>query len=451
MIGCSKTEHMKKLFLLLALPLLLAGCKPKEVPVIDDKDKEQPTVDPELNKANTTVVYECNERLFARQDAFNAIRSYLPVLEQMQVNVLWLMPIHPRGTVNAVGSPYCVKDYYAIDPAFGTMADLKALVDDCHDRGMKVMLDWIANHTAFDNQWHNDHPDWYTTPVGEETNWNDVAPLNYAKTEVQQAMQDAMVYWVSEADIDGFRCDYAEGVPNTFWTNAINAIREVKPEAIMLAEASNTSLYQAGFDWMYSWNYLGAVQNVFRNSRGLSNLFTTSNNEYNATPAGKERLRYVTTHDASSEEAPSTYYHTAKGELAAACVTFFIGGVPMIYSSQEIGDVAQLDFFNYHIKSFSADNATTKAYIALMKAYTASAEARYGELTNHSTDQVAMFSRKQSKAELLVIVNTTAAEQNITLPMQWQREECTDLLTGEKMYAPKSATLGAYEYRIYSR
>ena len=278
---------MKKLFLFLALPLLVASCKPKELPVIDDKDKEQPTVDPELNKANTTVVYECNERLFARQDAFNAIRSYLPVLEQMQVNVLWLMPIHPRGTVNAIGSPYCVKDYYAIDPAFGTMADLKALVDDCHDRGMKIMLDWIANHTAFDNQWHNDHPDWYTTPVGEETNWNDVAPLNYAKTEVQQAMQDAMVYWVSEADIDGFRCDYAEGVPNTFWTNAINAIREVKPEAIMLAEASNTSLYQAGFDWMYSWNYLGAVQNVFRNSRGLGNLFTTSSKNPAYTAEGR--------------------------------------------------------------------------------------------------------------------------------------------------------------------
>lgn len=443
---------MKRLFIFLALPLLLLGCKPKDVPVIDDPDKDNPgTVDPALNRANTTVVYECNERLFAREEAFSAIRSYLPVLRQMQVNMLWLMPIHPRGTVNAVGSPYCVKDFYAIDPAFGTMAELKALVADCHECGIRVMLDWVANHTAFDNPWHNDHPDWYTSPVGEETNWNDVAPLNFAKTEVQQAMQDAMVYWVREADIDGFRCDYAEGVPNAFWTDAINAIRQQKPSVVMLAEASNTSLYQAGFDWMYSWNYLGSVQNVFRNSRGLGNLFTTGSNEYKSTPSGKERLRYVTTHDASSEEAPATYYHTAQGELAAACVTFFLGGVPMIYSSQEIGDMAQLDFFNYHIKSFSADNATTKAYIALMKAYMASAEARYGELTNHSTDQVAMFSRKQDKAELLVIVNTTAAEQNITLPMQWQREECTDLLTGEKLYAPKSATLSGYEYRIYSR
>ena len=140
---------MKRLFIFLALPLLLLGCKPKDVPVIDDPDKDNPgTVDPALNRANTTVVYECNERLFARQEAFSAIRSYLPVLRQMQVNMLWLMPIHPRGTVNAVGSPYCVKDFYAIDPAFGTMAELKALVADCHERGIRVMLDWVANHTA---------------------------------------------------------------------------------------------------------------------------------------------------------------------------------------------------------------------------------------------------------------------------------------------------------------
>ena len=138
---------MKKI-LLLVLVLSAVSCRNAE-PVEPPADS--------LPKANTTVVYECNERLFARQDAFNAIRSYLPVLEQMQVNVLWLMPIHPRGTVNAVGSPYCVKDYYAIDPAFGTMADLKALVDDCHSRDMKVILDWVANHTAWDNQWYINH------------------------------------------------------------------------------------------------------------------------------------------------------------------------------------------------------------------------------------------------------------------------------------------------------
>lgn len=432
---------MKKI-LLLVLVLSAVSCRNAE-PVEPPADS--------LPKANTTVVYECNERLFARQDAFNAIRSYLPVLEQMQVNVLWLMPIHPRGTVNAVGSPYCVKDYYAIDPAFGTMADLKALVDDCHSRDMKVILDWVANHTAWDNQWYINHPDWYTSPKGEEVNWKDIAPLDYGVTDVQQAMREAMVYWVREADIDGFRCDYAEGVPNTFWTEAITAIREVKPEAIMLAEASKVSLYRSGFDWMYSWNYLGAVQKLFRDQGDLSNLFAVSEQEYKSTSAGKERLRYVTTHDASSEQAPSNYYKSAKGELAACCLTFFLGGVPMIYSSQEVGDMTKLDFFNYHIKSFSADNATTKAYVALMKAYTATAAARYGERIDHSAGHVAVFTYKQDKAEALVVVNTVSSQQDITLPDTWQQADCTDLLTGEKMYAPKSATLSGYEYRIYKR
>ena len=287
---------MKKI-LLLVLVLSAVSCRNAE-PVEPPADS--------LPKANTTVVYECNERLFARQKAFNAIRDYLPVLEQMQVNVLWLMPIHPRG---------------------GTMADLKALVDDCHSRDMKVILDWVANHTAWDNQWYINHPDWYTSPKGEKVNWKDIAPLDYGVTDVQQAMREAMVYWVREADIDGFRCDYAEGVPNTFWTEAITAIREVKPEAIMLAEASKVSLYRSGFDWMYSWNYLGAVQKLFRDQGDLSNLFAVSEQEYKSTSAGKERLRYVTTHDASSEQAPSNYYKSAKGELAACCLTFFLGGV----------------------------------------------------------------------------------------------------------------------------
>ena len=270
---------MKKI-LLPVLVLSAVSCRNAE-PVEPPADS--------LPKANTTVVYECNERLFARQKAFNAIRSYLPVLEQMQVNVLWLMPIHPRGTVNAVGSPYCVKDYYAIDPAFGTMADLKALVDDCHSRDMKVILDWVANHTAWDNQWYINHPDWYTSPKGEEINWKDIAPLDYGVTDVQQAMREAMVYWVREADIDGFRCDYAEGVPNTFWTEAITAIREVKPEAIMLAEASKVSLYRSGFDWMYSWNYLGAVQKLFRDQGDLSNLFAVSEQTTTSLPKANWR------------------------------------------------------------------------------------------------------------------------------------------------------------------
>ena len=287
-----------------------------------------PAIEPKpsdtLQKANTLVVYECNERLFARQSAFRAIEDYLPTLQEMQVNVLWLMPIHPRGTVKTVNSPYCVKDYKAIDPAFGTMADLQSLVSACHSRGIRVILDWVANHTAWDNPWYIDHPDWYTTPVDDEKNWNDVVPLDYNKQSVRDAMQDAMLYWVREADIDGFRCDYAHGVPTAFWQPAIAAIRSLKPDAIMLAETHKVSYFDAGFDWLYSWDYLSGIQALYQKQKATNSLYTISDKEMSSTPAGKQRLRYTTTHDASSENAPATFYTSPQGQLSASCLTFFL-------------------------------------------------------------------------------------------------------------------------------
>ena len=438
---------MHKSFLtILSLFLCLTGCNGGEnVPAIEPKPSDT------LQKANTLVVYECNERLFAKQSAFRAIEDYLPTLQEMQVNILWLMPIHPRGTVKTVNSPYCVKDYKAIDPALGTMADFQSLVDACHGRGIRVILDWVANHTAWDNQWYIDHPDWYTTPVDDEKNWNDVVPLDYNKQSVCDAMQDAMLYWVREADIDGFRCDYAHGVPTAFWQPAIAAIRSLKPDAIMLAETHKVSYFDAGFDWLYSWDYLSGIQALYQKQKATNSLYTISDKEMSSTPAGKQRLRYTTTHDASSENAPATFYTSPQGQLSASCLTFFLEGVPMIYSSQEIGDMSKINFFEYNILPFSEDNTTRQAYIALMKAYTATAEARFGAVTDYSTDHVAMFSRAQGDKEILVIVNTTADTQEITLPMRWQRNKYTNALTGEQVFSPKAQSLQPYEYIIYSK
>ncbi|MBQ0034389.1 MAG: alpha-amylase [Bacteroidales bacterium] len=438
----------KNLFFICLLSLALAACHTGgEEPTPDQKPEDKPQK--EYKQANKFVAYQCNERLFSRENAFQTIQAYVPTLQEMQVNVLWLMPIHPRGTENSVNSPYCVKDFKAIEPAFGTMADLKALVDDCHSRGMLVILDWIANHTAWDNQWHKDHPEWYTTPVADEVGWKDVAPLDYNKQEVRDAMTDALLYWVREAGIDGYRCDYAHGVPTDYWQSAIAEIRKLKPNAIMLAETSKTEYYGAGFDWLYSWSYLGAVQKIY--SSKVSTLFNISQGEFNNTPSGKDRLRYVTTHDASSENAPSSWYKTAKGELAASVLTFFIGGVPMIYSSQEIGDTQKINFFNYKLLNFSGDNEIRDAYIKVMKAYINTAEARYGDIVDYSTDHVAMFTRTQHDKSVLVIVNASGADQDITLPMTWQRDRCYDAIACDSVTTPKSETLGAYEYMIYTK
>lgn len=445
--------------------LLLAGCEHKEVPILKPgggettpTDTVQQPQDPTatMPEANKLVVYECNERLFAQNNAFRSIKDYLPTLQEMQVNVLWLMPIHPRGTINSVNSPYCVKDFKAIDPKFGTLDDLKDLVNDCHRRGMYVILDWVANHTALDNQWYIDNKDtWYTTPVGDEKNWNDVKPLNYNNQDVRAAMTDALVYWIKEADIDGYRCDYAHGVPDDYWQSAITAMRAEKPGIFMLAETSRTELYAAGFDWLYSWSYLGAIQKLYSGSRTIASLLSTSRSEYNSTPAGKERLRYTTTHDASSENAPSSWYKTADGQLSAFALTIFVGGIPMIYSSQEIGDMNKVNFFNYSIKKFEATNPTLLKYAQLMKAYIATAEARKGDLTDYSTDKVAIIGRSQkyngAEKSVLVVANTTNANQEATLPAQWQREQVTNALTGETMYTPKVQTLEPYQYLIFTK
>lgn len=437
------------LSLLVMLQALVACGKPASS---GDEPAPAPTPTPVYQKANTHVVYELNERLFAEKDAFRAIDAYLPTLREMQVDVLWLMPIHERGVgEGTVGSPYCVHDFKGIDPKFGTLADLKALVNHAHQLGMLVILDWVANHTSRDNTWYIEHQKdgWYTTPQGSEKDWKDVEPLNYNNKDVRAAMTDALLYWVREADVDGYRCDYAEGVPTDYWKEAIAEIRKLKPDAIMLAETSKTEYYPAGFDWLYSWSYLYGVQKVYTTS--LASLYAVSKKEFESTPAGKERLRYVTTHDASNEDAPSKFYSNAEGELAAACLTFFLGGVPMIYSSQEIGDVSQLSFFGYKLMDFSSKNATRDAYTALMKAYMATAEARYGAVTDYSTDHVAIFTRSQGEKSILVIVNLSHSEQQASFPMDWQGISVTDALTGTTVNTTRSQKLAAHQYVIYSR
>ena len=441
---------MKKLLLLIACCVsgMLSACEPKDKPIEGD----EPT---RYNKANTYVVYECNERLFAQTNAFQAIEDYVPALRRMQVNVLWLMPIHPRGTVKTVNSPYCVKDYFAVDPAFGTIDDLRSLVKTCHENGMLVILDWVANHTAWDNAWYEQHPEWYTSPVADEVNWKDVVPLNYEQPAVRDAMTEALLYWMREADIDGFRCDYAHGVPADYWAEAIRAIRSVKPNAVMLAETSKVDYYGSGFDWLYSWDYLGAVQKIY--SQSLQALYATSEREMSATPEGKQRLRNVTSHDAASENAPSRWFVSAQGELAASCLTFFLEGVPMIYSSQEIGEMGQINFFNYHLLSFpsikdsasASDNAVFEAYCSLMRAYQLTAEARYGTRTDFSTERVGMFTYSQGEKKALVVVNVSGVNQEVTLPMLWQRYNCIDALTGDSVLTPKVLPLQPYEYKVY--
>ncbi|MCD7970216.1 MAG: hypothetical protein LUF87_07675 [Alistipes sp.] len=204
--------------LLLALPVYGCGSSNNGT---DIDDPENPTVIvPE--EIDRVVIYEAYPGMFGTSNTLTAISGQLDNIKSLGVNILWLMPIYEQGVYKGIGSPYCVKDYKAVNPNYGTLDDLKSLVSAAHGKGMRVILDWVANHTSWDNAWITDHPDWYTqnsdgeiiSPPGFD--WPDVADLNYDNADMRAAMLDAMKYWVTEADVDGYRCDYAEGCSPRF-------------------------------------------------------------------------------------------------------------------------------------------------------------------------------------------------------------------------------------------
>jgi glycosidase len=199
-------------------------------------------------------------------------------VKALGINAIWIMPIYPIGNLNSFGSPYCIKNYEEVNPDLGTMNDLKTLVTEAHNRKIAVMLDWVANHTSWDAEWIV-HKSWYTqnasgniiSPPG--TTWNDVADLNYSNDTMRQAMIDAMEFWITNADIDGFRCDAADYVPFDFWKQAIDSLHHATDKnLILLAEGSRADHFTAGFQMNFSWDFLSVLKNVFKNNSFLCKI-----------------------------------------------------------------------------------------------------------------------------------------------------------------------------------
>lgn len=215
--------------------------------------------------ANATV-YEVNVRQYTPSGTFQEFQTHLDRLEDLGVEVLWFMPIHPIGEENrlgSLGSTYSVRDYLGVNPEFGTEADFRAVVDEAHARGMRVVLDWVANHTSWDNGLTETHPEWYVTdasggfipPPG--TNWTDVIELDYDQPGLRAYMIDAMRYWMDAFGVDGFRFDAVDFVPDSFWEEATAALKETDPDVFLLAEASDPGLPALGFGSSFGWGLYG--------------------------------------------------------------------------------------------------------------------------------------------------------------------------------------------------
>jgi len=402
------------------------------------------------------IMYEVNIRVFSSEGDLAGVTSRLDQIGALGVNVLWLMPIFPIGQLNSVNSPYCVQNYTEVNPEFGTFSDLLVLVDSAHSKDMAVILDWVANHTAWDNPWiENDS--WYTQVNGEiihpeGTNWQDVADLNYDNNEMRLAMIDALNFWIQEANIDGYRFDAADFVPFDFWQQALNVVDSATDrELIFLAEGARADHFTAGFQMNFSWNFYNQMKNVY-NGQPATLLYTTHITEYQNIPAGKNKLRFTTNHDESAWDAtPITLFNEENGALTASVITIYMGGVPLIYGSQEVGIAETIPFFSNYPINWEQNPDMYQTYQDILNFYLNSEALLEGELQDYSTNDVVCFTRTSATEEVLVIANIRDTAIEYDIPSGFQNTSWSDGFSGQPLTLETSIPLNGYSYSVLMR
>ena len=390
---------------------------------------------------DSLTIYEVNVRQFSSAGDFKGVEKHLNRLKDLGVDVLWFMPIHPIGELNrkgSLGSYYAVKDYKAVNPEFGTFADFKALVAKAHDMGFKVIIDWVANHTAWDNVWTVDHKDWYTLKDGAFTppvaDWADVIDLNYDNADMRAAMIDALKYWVSEADIDGYRCDVAGMVPLDFWQDARAQLDAIKP-VFMLAEGEEHEYHDRAFDMSYGWELMGIFNRIASGKADVSALDAYYHKMDSLQATGLYKMLMITNHDENSWNG-TIYKRLGDGVPAFATLTATMPGMPLVYSGIEGGLDHPLSFFEKDtiVWKVSPMFAMYQKLLALHKhnpALHMGAEmAPLQRFSAGDDTKIFAFTRQRNGHKVLVVANLSASEVIAKLPADGLDGEFTELNSG---------------------
>ncbi len=452
---------------LIVLILIFVSCLPKKNPIAPIEEEVPANsiiaLDPPqfgtpfLNIPNTSdiVLYEINQRAFSSTGDFTGILARLDSIKALGVNVIWLMPFYPIGSSKSINSPYCIKDYKAVNPEFGNMTDLRNLVSAAHARNMAIIIDWVANHTAWDHTWIQNKA-WYTQnangaiihPSG--TNWQDVADLNFDNAEMRLAMIKAMKYWVLAANVDGFRCDAADFVPFSFWKQAIDSLQSIKNRTlILLAEGARGDHFNAGFQMNFSWDFYNKNKSVFKNTASALDYAQTHLNEYSAVPLGAHKLRFTSNHDECAfDDTPINLFGGKSASISAFVINCYMGGVPLIYNGQEIGCSTKLPIFSTSAINWNEDPNMLKAYKKLIALRNTLPVLRYGALTHSSNANVCAFQRSNQNENVLVIVNTRNSSSTYNPPVAVQNVTWKDLLSDSIVTLGNTVNLNAFQYRI---
>ncbi|MBU1097016.1 MAG: alpha-amylase [Bacteroidetes bacterium] len=421
---------------------------------------EDNTNNPNDNNPSTEdiVMYEINFRAFSESGDFKGVTNKLDHIKSLGVNVIWLMPIHPIGVKNSVNSPYSVKNYKDVNPEFGSTEDLRNLINESHKKDMSVIIDWVANHTAWDNPWIA-NKDWYTRNAAGDiiippgTNWQDVADLNYDDKNMRLAMIDAMKYWVTEFSIDGFRCDAADFVPYSFWTQAIDTLENIKGRRlILLAEGSRIDHFTAGFQMNYSWDFFNKLKDVYLNMYSAENLFTVHAQEYKNIAKGKHKLRFTTNHDESAwNGTPIELFGGIKSSFSAFVISTYLGGVPLVYGSQEVGTQNKISFFGKNPINWATNPELLKEYQLILSIYKKIDALRKGTLESFPNNDILAFKKVSGSEEVLIFVNVRGKSISYELPSALQNTNWKNELNGETISLKTALNFDAFEYFVFTK
>lgn len=408
-------------------------------------------------------IYQINTRQFTPEGTFQAATAQLPRLKALGVDILWLMPIHPIGEVKrkgTLGSPYAVRDFRAVNPELGTMADFKAFVAAAHANGQRVIIDWVGNHTSWDNVLRSSHPDWYARGADGQPqptpwfDWDDIIDLDYGQPALRRYMTEALLYWVREADIDGYRADAAGLVPQDFWDHAARELRAVKP-VFMLAEWESRDLHAHAFDASYAWSWWEAVKLVTEGRADATSLYSYYAWNRKFYPRQAYRMLYTTNHDKNAWEG--TEFETFGAATDAVIAFSFLSeGMPMIYNGQEAGNRKRLAFFDRDPIEWkdSPYFAFYQKLLRLKKTNTALWNGEYGaqmeQVPNSDQKKVFSFVRANGQDKVFTVLNLSGQPVDVTFGKTLHHGAYRDFATGATVNVDAATTfrLTPWSYRI---
>ncbi|MBN1598127.1 MAG: T9SS type A sorting domain-containing protein [Bacteroidales bacterium] len=409
--------------------------------------------------APDAVIYQVNMRCFSETGDFQGVIDRLDHIEDLGVNVIYLMPFYPVGILDAFNSPYCIRDFTSVAEEFGTLEDLRDLVDGAHSRGMAVMIDWIINQTSWDHPWITEHEDWYEQDgegnIEQFRSYSDVAALDLSNEEVVDAMIDAMRYWVFAANIDGFRMDVGDAPPISVWEQVISNLRSISThKLLLLSEGNRSQNYTAGFDYNFGFTfYFNTLEDIFSGS-SVSLINTANSSEYINADDTQRIVRYLTNHDVyGSDGSPYNLFGGRGGVMASFVVITLMKSVPFIYNGLEVGCTVNIPFpFTGNDINWTEDVTVTPEMTNIINIFHDIEAARRGDLTSYTTYDICAFKKEMesSPVGIFVVVNFRNEEKTFELPEEFTDATVNDLLADASTDLETSLTLSAYEYRIFS-